>query len=568
MWGSRCDRDHRVSDPGHGGGRLGQALGPPAGGRLLGRQAPGRGEGRGRRAETDGPGHVLQSGPPGPFLLAADQERIDAQSPTDDQGADAGRAAELVGGHRDQVGAERPEVEGHVSGGGHRVDVDERAPSGRQRLDDLGHRLDRAHLVIGPLAVHERRVRSRTWTGTAEGVLTDVALIRPEARRPAMETTGAERADASPHGRVLDVGTDHRAPGPAAAAPHTAALIGLGAAGGEHHLAGPDAEQPGHLLAGVLEGGPHHPALGVDPARVGGHAPIVPLGHGSAGLGADRRGRGVVEIVTGQRSRSPVRPRRRRRRHRGPAMTTGPPARVPPGSSPHSPASSPLTMPRSTAHSTGYCEAALAERAVVGHHRGARCPGPRRGRANPWAVKVSAMACMAVRSDRWPSPGDIWPARVRPYSSPTRSAIPSAAAGPSSWRASWSSRTSRSSRRVRRSRVGSLPTARNRLDGRPAPCAGGPLHGDLHVAAGGQPLEVVAGDVGMEGEPGRHLGGRGPRVGPDEEIDLAPGRVAERGGHRGDRGGELAVGLGRGRSGRRHVRRGAPDVGDGAVRVR
>ena len=125
-------------------------------------------------------------------------------------------------------------------------------------------------------------------------------------------------------------------------------------------------------------------------------------------------------------------------------------------------------MPRSTAHSTGYWEAALpngqlsATTAVV-------APWSSAWAANPWAVRVSAMACMAVRSERWPSPGDIWPARVRPYSSPTRSAMPSAAVGPSSWSASWSSRTNRSSRRVSRSRVGSLPMARNRLDGRPAP---------------------------------------------------------------------------------------------------
>ena len=56
-------------------------------------------------------------------------------------------------------------------------------------------------------------------------------------------------------------------------------------------------------------------------------------------------------------------------------------------------------MPRSTAHSTGYCEAALpngqlsATTAVVE-------PWSSAWAANPWAVNVSAMACMAVRSDR------------------------------------------------------------------------------------------------------------------------------------------------------------------------
>ena len=44
-------------------------------------------------AETDDGGDVLEAGPPGPFLFAADQQGIEAQSPAHDQGADprAGR---------------------------------------------------------------------------------------------------------------------------------------------------------------------------------------------------------------------------------------------------------------------------------------------------------------------------------------------------------------------------------------------------------------------------------------------------------------------------------------------
>ena len=90
--------------------------------------------------------------------------------------------------------------------------------------------------------------------------------------------------------------------------------------------------------------------------------------------------------------------------------------------------------------------------------------------------------------------------------------------------------------------------------GRPAgPAAGGPLHGHLDVAAGGQALEVVAGHVRVEREAGGHLGGGRPRVGPDEEVDLPSGRVAEGRGDRGHRRGELAV-----RVGRRRRPRGCP----------
>ena len=76
------------------------------------RAAPARPElGRGG-PEADGRQHVLQPGPAGPLLLAADQERLEPQAPADDQRADAGRAAQLVGGDRHQVGAEPLEVEG------------------------------------------------------------------------------------------------------------------------------------------------------------------------------------------------------------------------------------------------------------------------------------------------------------------------------------------------------------------------------------------------------------------------------------------------------------------------
>ena len=64
--------------------------------------------------------------------------------------------------------------------------------------------------------------------------------------------------------------------------------------------------------------------------------------------------------------------------------------------------------------------------------------------------------------------------------------------------------------------------------------------GDLQVPAGGQLVQVVAGHVGVEVEPLGDLARRqalGVLVG--EEVDLAPGRIAERRGDRRDRRGEL-----------------------------
>ena len=71
--------------------------------------------------------------------------------------------------------------------------------------------------------------------------------------------------------------------------------------------------------------------------------------------------------------------------------------------------------------------------------------------------------------------------------------------------------------------------------------------GHLDVAAAGELVEVVAGHVGVQVEALGHLGGGDPgrrspvgrRCGVHEEVDLAPGGVAEGRGDGGDRRGEL-----------------------------
>ena len=76
----------------------------------------------------------------------------------------------------------------------------------------------------------------------------------------------------------------------------------------------------------------------------------------------------------------------------------------------------------------------------------------------------------------------------------------------------------------------------------PGPGGGGALQADLEVAAGGEPVEVVAGHVRVHREGGGHLRGGGAGVGAHVEVDLAPGGVAEGRGDGGHGGGEPAVG--------------------------
>ena len=122
-------------------------------GRLEG-EATGIGQHLGRGAEPDDAHDVLDPAPPRPFLLASDDEGFDSQAAPDDQRPDPRRPSQLVRAHRHEVGAELVDIDGDVPGRHARVDVHEgaMAPS---HVDDLAHGLDRAHLVIGDLAVHE-----------------------------------------------------------------------------------------------------------------------------------------------------------------------------------------------------------------------------------------------------------------------------------------------------------------------------------------------------------------------------------------------------------------------------
>ena len=170
--------------------------------------------------------YVLETGAPGPFLIAADEERFDAQATPHQQRADAGRAAELVRAHRQQVGAQRREVDGDVTRRLRGINVHEQIaiPAG---LDDRGDRLHGAHLVVGPLHVDEGGVGAERRDQRIDIDATDAV------DRHAHDRARTRRGLA--HGRMLD-GRQHLLRPPRSGAP-TRGRDRFGRAGREHHFA-------------------------------------------------------------------------------------------------------------------------------------------------------------------------------------------------------------------------------------------------------------------------------------------------------------------------------------------
>jgi hypothetical protein len=171
-----------------------------------------------------------------------------------------------VGADRQQVGSEPVEADREVTGEGTGVDVDGDAVA-VARLHHLGHGLDGAHLVVGRLAVDEggRRPGGRA---PPEGVV-DLAGI---------ETTGAVDAEKDHGGvalrgvadrRMLHAGEENRLSGVGPGHAPGGGVGRFGAAGREHDLAGPGADESGHAVPGVLDDGPDDAALGMDATGIG-----------------------------------------------------------------------------------------------------------------------------------------------------------------------------------------------------------------------------------------------------------------------------------------------------------
>ncbi len=252
-----------------------QAVGAaPVGGGLR-VEAAGLGQLPGRRAEADGPEEVLEPCPPGPLLVAAQQQWPETQAASHQQGARAERSAELRATQRKQVGAERGEVDGVVAHALRRVDVDQHAALAAPG-HDLGHRLPAPDLVVRPLHVHQG--------GVGPNGIEHRAGVHPAVRVDGHLGDRARPGGRLSHRRVLDRGQDLVA-ATLGGAPRGHG-DGLGGPAGEHELAAARAEKRRDLVAGLLERGPRGHPLGVDATRVA-DEPADGLGHGSRGGGAE-----------------------------------------------------------------------------------------------------------------------------------------------------------------------------------------------------------------------------------------------------------------------------------------
>ena len=86
------------------------------------------------------------------LLAPAAQQRRKLGPASHHKSADPRRAADLVGGQSDEVGADRAGLEGELAGGLDGVTMEQGAIPPHNR-GDLGHWLDDAGLVIG---IHHR----------------------------------------------------------------------------------------------------------------------------------------------------------------------------------------------------------------------------------------------------------------------------------------------------------------------------------------------------------------------------------------------------------------------------
>ena len=193
------------------------------------------------------------------LLATAVQQRGRLQLPAYDERADAVGAADLVPGHGHRVDARAGEVEGQLAEGLDGVGV-HRDAVGVGDLDDLGDRLHRADLVVGPHHRHQGDALGVGLDGRPEGV--DVEPAEPvdvdQLDLGALTGQPDQRVE---HGVVLDRRAQdaHAARVLGPARPEQALdgeVVGLGAAGGEHHLARPAAQRPGDRLARLLDDPP------------------------------------------------------------------------------------------------------------------------------------------------------------------------------------------------------------------------------------------------------------------------------------------------------------------------
>jgi hypothetical protein len=212
--------------------------------------------------------HVLQTGAAGPFLVAADEQRVQAQAAPDEQGSHPRRAAHLVRAQAHQVGAERAEVDGHVARrlGGVHVDQHTALPAAGHHLVD---RLRRADLVVAPLEVDER--------GVGPHRRHQLVSIHP-APAVAPHQGQLVPGGTEPYGGVLHGRRDHvgSPSGPGVLSSTSGGTVDrggdrLGGAAREHHLSAARPEERRHLFPRLLDRHARHPALVVDAGGIASH---------------------------------------------------------------------------------------------------------------------------------------------------------------------------------------------------------------------------------------------------------------------------------------------------------
>ncbi len=244
-----------------------------------------------RDAEPRDRHRVLGSGPPAPFLTAAGSvgRKRDALSHVERPGALG--TVELVGRKREQVDAPGLDVDPKAARRLDRVGVEESAaPADLAR--EPGDRVEPAVLVVGG---HDRHEHGPGPHGGEHPVRIQGArglrVDRHDLEGPRFGR--GEPRGHLPNRGVLGTGNDD-APSPAGGRAKNRQSIRLRAARGQDDLLGTSLDQPGDLVAGLLDDAARLLSFGVDGRGVS----VDTRGgvHGAADLGIDRRRGVVVEV--------------------------------------------------------------------------------------------------------------------------------------------------------------------------------------------------------------------------------------------------------------------------------
>ena len=293
-------------------------------------------------------------GPPAPLLHPPDQQRLETQPAPDDQGPGPGGPAELVGAHRDQVGVEAGQVEVDVAAGGGGVHVDRHPGRTAERPPPRP--------PAGPCPPRGWPTGSARAPAGARRGGPGPRPAPPGRSGPGRRRGGARRRPAArrrrAHSECSTAAQSTAAPGRARVAPQTAALAASVPPEVKTTWRGRTPSSAATCpRASSRTARTARPSSWTRPGSPAG--PASARRTASTASGRARGGRGVVEVVAGHRGRG-LRPTGRRPAQARAAQVSSPRAREesttgvgPSGASPQRPDKSPLTIPRSTAHSTG-----------------------------------------------------------------------------------------------------------------------------------------------------------------------------------------------------------------------